>query len=625
MKTLNKLFFVLALIVLSTTSCSYLEEDPITSLGVNQIFSTEMGIRSALIGCYVSHTSYHGYGSFAFEIHANSIILESSIGGAANPSFSIVGNLKPEDASMLENLYSNYYITLNRVNNVIENIQTASVSEAIKKRYLAEAKFLRASVIFDLVRTFGRIPMHTSSVKQESDANIPRSSMSKIYLQILSDLNDAEDGMPTKEQQVEGQPHKWAATAFKARVYLYLASMTQDHLTSCREPETIEEFRIHFVTNAADPTRELWQMCFDNAKKVKDAGVYELVPQYSLLWNGKSRNTKESIFELQFSPLYGEGAAQFAARTANNVYSQLNGIPQNGNSGRVTAGRSTFIENWKKYGNGKYLLAKNADPTAVVSSDREEGADPRINTNYVYYHSPYFLLGDKNSPEILMNFPNPDYNYNQNPSKFLFIRKYQSKEMVSMRGNQNLILFRYSDLLLILAEAANELDDRATMKECIEEILIRARNENTKEVTDGNDLRILGKKQPVSWDYDTMSKDSLRLSIMQEREFELLGEGQELFDVRRRGTEYLKYRMNMQTKWLGRQFVPNNYEDPNFPGVWEGWGKTRPASGFVNEAEYTDEFKTPEYLIKSLFLPIPAKEFRINRALNVEDQNIGWW
>lgn len=625
MKTINKLILVLLSIVLVSTSCSYLDEEPITSLGVNQIFSTEPGIESALIGCYIAHSSYWGYGDLTYEIQSNSIILESSIGGTTTPSYSIIGGVKPEEANLLESVYSNYYITLNRLNNMIENTQASTVSEAVKKRYLGEAKFLRANVLFDLVRTFGRVPMHINSVTEEKDAFASRAPLNEIYLQILKDLTDAEEGMPSREVQTIGRPHKWAATATKARVYLFLACMTQEHLNCCKDAESIEDFRKHFAPAAADTQKELWQMCYDNAKKVKDAGEYELLPQYSMLWNAKSRNTKESIFELQFSAVYGENAGQFAARTANNVYSQLNNIPNNGNAGRITAGRSTFIENWKKYGNGKYLLAKNGDPTPVMNSGREEGADPRINTNYVYYENPAYVLGDKTQPLNVAMFPQDIYSYNQNNTKFLFLRKYQSKEMISMRGDQNLILFRYADLLLILAEAANELDDKATMKSCIEEILIRARNENSTAVTVGADMRILGKKQPVSWDYDTMSKDSLRQSIMQEREFELIGEGQEMFDVRRRGIAYLKYRMNVQTKWMSRQFVPNNYVDPIYPGVWEGWAKVRPANGFTNESEYTEETKTPEYLTKSLFLPIPAKEFRINRGLKTEDQNIGWW
>ncbi len=624
MKTVNNIILVLLSTLLIVTSCSYLDEEPITSLGINQIFTNESGIESALIGCYVSHTSYAGYGALSYEIQCNSIILESNIGGFI-PSYSTVGDIKPEESSLLENVYSNYYVTLNRLNNLIENTEASSVSDNVKKRYIAEAKFLRAIIYFDLVRTFGRVPLHIVSVKKEDDAFKPRASMSSIYLQILNDLTDAEQGMPSKELQVEGRAHKWAATAYKARVYLYLASMTQEHLNCTKETETIEEFRNHFVANSADTQKELWQLCYENAKKVKDEGVYELVPQYSLLWNGKSRNTKESIFELQFSALYGNNSGEFAARTANHTYSQLNGIPRNGNYGRVTAGRSTFIENWKKYGNGRYLIEKNGDTTPIISSGREEGADPRINVNYVYYENPNYLLGDLNEPEMSPMFPHPGYLVSSGLSKFVFIRKYQTHEMISMRGNQNLVLFRYAELLLILAESANELDDKETAKLCIEEILQRARNENTIAVQYGTDDRILGKIQPVSWDYDVMSKDSLRLSIMQEREFELLGEGQEMFEVRRRGTEYLKYRMNIHTKWFKRLFVPSNYIDPEAPGVWEGWGKIRPANGFVNETEYTDETKTPDYLIRALFIPIPAKEFRINRALKVEDQNIGWW
>jgi len=622
MKAKIKFSFGIFLFLFMGTSCNYLNEDPITNLGVHQIFNTESGIESALLGCYVSYSSYDGYGDLTYEIQCNSIILESSVGGVI-PNYSIIGSVKPEEAFLLEKVYSNYYVTLNRINDLILNAEESVVTDANKQKFIAEAKFLRATVYFDLVRTFGRVPLQLKPVRVENDAYKSRASLSDVYLQILKDLTEAEVDMPTKELQVNGRPHKWAASATKARVYLFLASMTQEHLNCCKETETLTNFKNHFVANGADANKDLWQKCYDNALKVKNSGVYELVPQYSLLWNGKSRNTKESVFELQFSQLYGVNAGQFAARTANNKYSQLNSIPENGNAYRITAGRSTFIEHWKKYGNGKYLLTKTKDATPAITSDREVGADPRINTNYVYYSNPNYLLGDPNSPQMTSMFPQANYSFGNSASKFVFIRKYQSKEMTNMRGSQNLILFRYAELLLILAEAANELDDKTTMKSCIEEILSRARNENTAVVSVGNDPRIFGKKQPVSWNYDSMSKDSLRLSIMQEREFELMGEGQELFDVRRRGIDYLKRRMDIHSKWFKRQFVKNNTIDPSMPNVWEGWGKTFVA--FSNEAEYTDLEKTPEYLTKSLYLPIPAKEFRINRAMKMEDQNIGWW
>lgn len=621
MKTKSKILITILLLLFVTSSCNYLDENVITNLGKDQVFSTPSGIESVLIGCYVNFGSYNGgYGNTEFEIHSNSLILEA---GKGVPAYSIVGTILPTDYHV-EAIYLNKYEIINQLNDLIDNTPTSKVNLDVKKKYIAEAKFLRAVCYFDLVRLFGRVPLHTEKTQYIQDGFAPRASMLAIYKQILSDLTDAEDGMPPRELQAPERPNKMAATAYKAKVYLFLACMTNEHFVACKEKQTIDTFKNHFVdsTLTMNATTQLWQKCFDNAKKVKDSGVYELYPQYSKLWNGTTRNTKESILELQFGSVYGTNAASFMATTANSSTSQLNGlVGGNGNAGRNLAGRNTFIENWKKYGNGKYLLPKTGDLTPVMSSDREIGCDPRINANYVYYWNPEYINGDRTQPTLTSMFPQANFNNNAALSKWMFLRKYQNTNLGN--GDVNLILYRYAEVLLILAEAANELDDKATVKECIELILSRARSENTLPVSVGSDPRIFGKIQPVSWDYDSMTKDQMRTSIMQEREFELPGECQDFYDVRRRGIEYLKYRMEIASKWYRRIALANNTIDPNLPDVWEGWGK--PTGANTVEADYlVAGYETPEFLTRALFVPIPAKELRLNIALTSDDQNYGY-
>lgn len=628
MKMKNKISVVLLSVLMLLCSCNFLDEQIVTNLGKDQVFNTAAGIESVLTGCYVNFGSYNGLGNTEFEMHFNSLILESGIGAGNTPQYSVPGMVLPTE-NHGEIVYQNNYKTINQLNNLIENIQTSTVTDDVKKRYTAEAKFLRAVCYFDLVRFFGRVPLRIHSTQTINDAYVSRASMEDIYKQIISDFTDAEAGMPTRELQAPERPNRMAATAFKAKVYLFLACMKQEHLTCCKDKETIDAFQKHFVdtTLAVIPTTQLWQKCFDNALKVKNSGVYELQPRYSQLWNGKTRNTKESILELQYGAVYGSNGASFMVTTANAGYSQLNGlVTNNGNAKRNNAGRSTFCEQWKKYGNGKYFMSKKtldpSDNTPAMSSDRETGCDPRINANYVYFNSPQWLLGDMNRPDSPPSFPSTI-----TPSeRFVYLRKYQNTDIG--RSNVNLILFRYADVLLMLAEAANELDDNETAVNCIEEILIRARSENSVPVAYGPNT---GKIQPVSWDYANMNKDQMRLAIMQEREFELLGECQEFFDVRRRGNDYLKYRMDMYDKWYRRWFLPVGYTDPQFPEMWEGWlFKTvvLPYEGdYAVPAPAGSNFEgNKTYLnpTRALFAPIPDKEFRLNTGLSAEDQNFGW-
>ncbi len=628
MKTKNKISVVLLSVLVLLSSCNFLDEQIVTNLGKDQVFNTSSGIEAVMVGCYVNFQAYNGFGNTEFEMHFNSIILESGIGAGNVPQYSIPGTVTPTEYHGLT-VYQNNYGTINQLNNMIENVQTSTVSDNVKKRYIAEAKFLRAICYFDLVRYFGRVPLRIQSTKTVADSYAPRAPMADIYKQILSDFTDAEAGMPTRELQAPERPNRMAATAYKAKVYLFLACMKQEHLTCCKDKETIDQFQKHFVdtTLAVIPITQLWQKCFDNAMTVKTSGVYELYPQYSQLWNGNTRNTKESILELQYGSIYGTNGPNFMNTTANAGSSQLNGLISNGNAKRNFAGKSTFCEQWKKYGNGKYFMSKRTfeptDLTPAMNSDRETGCDPRINANYVYFMSPQWTNGDRTQPTLAPSFPNSSAGQ---ADRSIYLRKYQNTNIG--RGDVNLILFRYADVLLMLAEVANELDDKTTAINCVEEILKRSRSENSVPVAYGVNV---GKIQPVSWDYENMSKDQMRLAIMQEREFELLGECQEFFDVRRRGNDYLKYRMDIYDKWWRRLSAGIGYLDPQFPDVWEGWSISTIVS--PTQGDYGVPAPTGSnfqgniaYLnpTKALFAPIPDKEFRLNIALTADDQNIGW-
>jgi hypothetical protein len=165
------------------------------------------------------------------------------------------------------------YRTLFNCNAAIEGLnssQANALTFAVKKQLLGEAKFMRGFLFFYLVNEFGDIPL-VLSTDPKVNSQLGRSSASKVYEQIVSDLKDAENNLSDKFLDVRllsttnerVRPTKWAAAALLARVYLY----TKNYLGAELEATTV-------INNSTD---------------------FILVPLNSVFL----KNSQEAIFQIQ--------------------------------------------------------------------------------------------------------------------------------------------------------------------------------------------------------------------------------------------------------------------------------------------------------------------------------------
>lgn len=134
----------------------------------------------------------------------------------------------------VQNLWGAAYLAINRCNIVIDNINVAPISAALKTQYAAEAKFLRALSYFSIVTLYARphwdgngskpgVPLRLTSITSSGSSDMVRSSVDAVYNQILSDLNDAETGLPSTYATAYDRTtraHKNTAIALKTRVLL---------------------------------------------------------------------------------------------------------------------------------------------------------------------------------------------------------------------------------------------------------------------------------------------------------------------------------------------------------------------------------------------------------------------
>ncbi|WP_448779694.1 RagB/SusD family nutrient uptake outer membrane protein [Bacteroides congonensis] len=153
--------------------------------------------------------------------------------------------------------------------------------------YLAEAYFFRGYAYFNLLRFFGGVPVLLKVLDTDSpELTAPRNTRYEVVNQILSDLQQAIDGLPI-EQEIpsaeKGRLSKWAAMAFKARVLLYEATWRKYN-----QAEGEIKCETDFEGSAGpekDQINDFLEESINLSKRVIDNGGYEI-------WN---YNTNEKI------------------------------------------------------------------------------------------------------------------------------------------------------------------------------------------------------------------------------------------------------------------------------------------------------------------------------------------
>ena len=203
---------------------NYLNLEPESTLGIDDFYSTPAEADIALAGIYSVFASYEVYGN------ALSIIMESGTDeGYYNRRFNenwTVGLYRHTAAdSYVQDLWSSLYQAINLSNLFIEKLKSDSFSDSEYNRLIAEARFLRAHAFSLLVDWYEEVPMPLASTKNQSDNNLEPSSLEDLYAQIIDDFTFAATYLTDVDEPVfiPGRATKWAANGLLARVYLKMA------------------------------------------------------------------------------------------------------------------------------------------------------------------------------------------------------------------------------------------------------------------------------------------------------------------------------------------------------------------------------------------------------------------
>lgn len=138
----------------------------------------------------------------------------------------------------INNVWSAAYTAINASNILISRLQTTNViSDSLAKRYMAEAKFVRALCYLSLVQTYSKpfnydksglgLPLRLTPITGIGHNDLARSTIEEVYNQIIKDLDEAEAELPHAHASAllnTSRAHKSTAIALKTRVYLNMAN-----------------------------------------------------------------------------------------------------------------------------------------------------------------------------------------------------------------------------------------------------------------------------------------------------------------------------------------------------------------------------------------------------------------
>jgi hypothetical protein len=165
------------------------------------------------------------------------------------------------------------YKGVSRANIVLNRIDGVKFTDPVlKARIIGEAKFLRAYFYFQLVETFGQVPLIQKELSSPDETYIyTRQDLPTLYTAIQQDLTDAYAALPSAYTTVDiGRATKWAAEAMLIRVLMFQGKFA-DALPYCADIYT------------------------------KTATIYGFLPNYADVFSATNGNNKEIIFSIQYA------------------------------------------------------------------------------------------------------------------------------------------------------------------------------------------------------------------------------------------------------------------------------------------------------------------------------------
>jgi len=183
-----------------------------------------------------------------------------------------LGVLNPSNCDD-NNYLSNWaYNDIRHLNEFIEKIEDANVSETFREQRLAEARFLRAWTYFNMAIRYGGVPLLTKAQSLDDDLYVFRNTEDEIYDFVRTELDEIIDILPeTNDEANLWRVNKYVALALKSRAMLHAASIAKYGQVQLDG----------LVGVPAEKADFYFQESYDASKEIIENGPYELFERYA--------------------------------------------------------------------------------------------------------------------------------------------------------------------------------------------------------------------------------------------------------------------------------------------------------------------------------------------------------
>jgi hypothetical protein len=294
--------------------------------------------------------------------------------------------------------WSEFYQGVYRANLVINNVPAIDMDATLRGRLVAEAKFLRAWFYFQLVKTFGAVPLITTLLTPDEYCQ-PKATIGQCWEQIEKDLTEATAVLPEKSAYSSsdmGRATRGAANALLAKVYIFQSK---------------------------------WGQALSASGLVIDSKEYDLEPKYTDIFTLAHQNGIESVYEIQH--LYVPTSAY----------------------GDANEGQETSIYQGSRESSDFTGWGFDC-PTQDLVNEFEPN-DPRLKATVIFdgdviwENTPWQQKADNSMSPTKM-------------AARKYMLEYQKVAPDISNSPANWRAIRFADVLLFHAEAANELGDDST-------------------------------------------------------------------------------------------------------------------------------------------------------------------
>ena len=496
--------------MLALTSCNdYLEVDPATNVASTElVFGSDGEIRTALYGVYAKVCSDNLFGGKLY----NDFQLNSDVDFYANSNEAAAGNQPRRfdvrsDAGNVETLWNNLYSAVETANEFIFNLQNNgtydeetedAASEAADgtittvqvpkvtdvTQMMGEAKVMRAMFYHELLSYWGDIPFTLQSTYETDNLNPAITPRQEVSDALIADLKHAAEYMYSDKDGKVAAPEritKEAAYAMIARLALQAGGYSLNH-----DANDATGYKMTRPSNY----QEYYKIARDYAKKVIDAGGHSLNKSFRDVFidecNYIVTTGDDAIFEIPF------------AKETNGSWGYAQG-PTNG----VDTGVDT------DYSNSAWGATSGGVRTTAFYGYSFDAKDLRRD-----YICGLWYYSNQGLPTMRL-----DYAMHNNKWSKLWNTNGLGKTTTGATGI-NFAYIRYTDVLLMFAEAENELNGpTADAQEALK--VVRRRAFASEDQAEKVDAYVAAA---------TSKADFLKL-VLDERKWEFAGENMRWKDL----------------------------------------------------------------------------------------------